>query len=362
MIFFAGCYTDAANPNGLKVLRLDEATGRMDVVAEHEVSNAIYTALSPDGGFLYSCTGTGLRSFAVSDGGRLEKIDDLALGKCVCHVAAMQDGARVVFADYLGGFAGSVAVEKGRFGKVVVHRHHGSGPNLPRQDAAHCHQALPLPDGSGYCVTDLGLDRIFVYPKGDSYSPVREKAASAAVAPPCLGGSIPCSPPPAPGAGPRHLLFHPNGYLAFLVYELGNALSTLRWSRSDGFTLLDTVPTLPPAGSRKNGSGNLAAAIRLSPDGKRAIVSNRGENSLVAFKFNEVTGALSEGARTLLPGNWPRDFIFVNETLALAAMERSGEVHALRYDPQTGLFKTIETLSGLHRPVALLSPPPPLES
>ncbi|MGN0875877.1 MAG: hypothetical protein ACI4TC_01245, partial [Kiritimatiellia bacterium] len=52
-----------------------------------------------------------------------------------------------------------------------------------------------------------------------------------------------------------------------------------------------------------------------------------------------------------------RDFIFVSPTLALVAMERSGEVHVLYYDVATGDFKTIATLGGLFRPVALLCGP-----
>ena len=86
---------------------------------------------------------------------------------------------------------------------------------------------------------------------------------------------------------------------------------------------------------------------------KRVVVSNRGENSLVVFDFDEATGRLSFKTRTLLSGDWPRDFVFVNATLALVAMERSGEVHSLRYDPATGAFTRISTLSGLFRPVAL---------
>ena len=35
------------------------------------------------------------------------------------------------------------------------------------------------------------------------------------------------------------------------------------------------------------------------------------------------------------------------------ALERSGEVHALRYDAETGAFTPLATLGGLYRPVAL---------
>ena len=340
MIVYLGCYTDETHPNGLKALQLDEKSGAMAIVAEYPVSNALYQALSPDGKWLYSCTGEGLDAFRCQASGVgsqdvLDKCDDVKLGNCVCHVAAMPDGKRVVFADYLGGFAGSVAVESDKFGEPVIHRHVGSGPNLPRQNSAHCHQATPLPDGSGYAVCDLGLDEIVEYPSGRVFKTT-----------------------PA-GAGPRHLLFHPNGRLAFLVSELGNLITTLSWSSNEGFRTLDTLSTLENpinlVNPVQNSIGaNLAAAIRFTPDGKRVVDSNRGENSLVVYDFDDSTGRMCFKARTLLPGSWPRDFVFVSSTLALVAMERSGEVHALRYDPDSGTFTRLSTLSGLFRPVALL--------
>ena len=361
MMIFLGCYTDEVHPNGLKTLSLDEATGRMEIVAEYPISNALYQALSPDGKWLYTCTSEGLAVFDVSrrdaETQRKENSDssDMSanalnlktralasaseksefISLCLCHVAAMADGKRVVFADYLGGFAGSVVVEDGKFGEPIIHRHSGSGPNLPRQDKAHCHQALPLPDGSGYAVCDLGLDEIVEYPSGRIFKTT-----------------------PA-GAGPRHLLFHPNGRLAFLVSELGNLITTLSWSPNEGFRTLDTLSTLENpvnlVNPVQNSTGaNLAAAIRFTPDGKRVVVSNRGENSLVVYDFDDSTGRMCFKARTLLPSSWPRDFVFVSSTLALVAMERSGEVHALRYDPDSGAFTRLSTLSGLFRPVALL--------
>jgi len=335
MTIYLGSYTDEAHPNGLKTLSLDKATGCMEVMAEYPVSHAIYQALSSDGNWLYTCTGEGLTIFNCSCRGAEAQSDLLTLGNCVCHVAAMPDGKRVVFADYLGGFAGSVAVEGGKFGEAIIHRHSGSGPNLPRQDKAHCHQALPLPDGFGYAVCDLGLDEIVEYPSGRVF-----KTSPA-------------------GAGPRHLIFHPNGRLAFLVSELGNLITTLSWSPADGFKALDSLSTLenpvnPVNPVLNTDSSRLAAAIRFTPDMKRIVVSNRGENSLVVFDFDEATGRLAFKARTLLSGDWPRDFIFVSPTLALVAMERSGEVHTLRFDAASGGFSILSTLSDLFRPVALL--------
>ena len=90
-LIYLGCYADAQNPLGLKTVELDTATGEMRITSEHRVSNAIYQAVSPDGKTLYSCTGDGLASFQLAaDGSIAERTDEIALGKCVCHVAAMQ--------------------------------------------------------------------------------------------------------------------------------------------------------------------------------------------------------------------------------------------------------------------------------
>ena len=86
---------------------------------------------------------------------------------------------------------------------------------------------------------------------------------------------------------------------------------------------------------------------------KRVVVSNRGENSLAVYDFDSETGRLAFKSRTFLPSSWPRDFIFVSDDIAIVAMERSGEVHLLRYDASTGNFGVIATLGGLFRPVAL---------
>lgn len=327
MTVFIGCYSDAAHPDALKTVRLDPASGRMELLRGYRVSNALYQALSPDGTVLYSCTGEGLASFRLADGD-LTPVDAVALGKSVCHVAVLDGGARVTWAEYLGGEAGTVAVDGGRFGAVTRYRHEGSGPNLPRQASAHCHQALPMPDGARYCVVDLGLDRVVTYPEGRVFPTV-----------------------PA-GAGPRHLLFHPGGRLAFLVSELGNLLSTLRVGEDGDFAYLDTQPTLPAGETGRGPNGDLAAAVRLTPDGRRVVVSNRGEESLVTYDVDAETGRLTLAARTRLPGSWPRDFIFTAPDRALVAMERSGELHALAYDAATGGFTVLATLGGLHRPVA----------
>ena len=314
---------------GVHVLSVNLQSGVVEKIGSRRLNHAVYLAYAPDGRYVYSCSDTGLASFAV-EGSSLSMVDEVPLPGGPCHISAMPDGRRLAWAEYMGGTCGSVEVADGRFAKVVVHRHSGSGPNLPRQAGPHCHQAVLTPDGKGYCVVDLGLDQIVEYPSGRTFH---------------------TSPA---GAGPRHLLFHPNGRLAFLVYEMGNLVSSLSWSPEAGFTLMDTQPTLFGDSVSFESKNNLAAAIRFTPDGKCIVVSNRGENSLVVFDFDEATGKLTFKARTLLSGDWPRDFAFAGDDIVLVAFERSGEVQTLRYDSESGMFAPLVTLGGFYRPLAVL--------
>ena len=325
---FIGCYTTDECPFGLRTVACDPASGALRLLGSYAVPNAIYQALTPDGRFLLSCADGALEAFRV-DAAALVRTDRLALGTpSVCHVSVMPDGSRICWADYLAPEAGSVGFRDGRFlpTSLVRHRHAGSGPNLPRQAAAHCHQAVPLPDGSGYAVVDLGQDRIFTYPAGTSVA------------------TLP------PGAGPRHLVFHPNGRHVLLVSELANLVSSYRREADGALTLVAQRSLL----SEDWRGASIAAAIRLSDDGRRVFASTRGHDSISTFDFDPTSGDLAPVATTKMPGQRPRDFAFLPGTdLALVALETSGTVVSLRYDARTGGFTPLAELAGFHRPVAV---------
>ena len=329
MTAYIGCYTDAAHPFGLCAVEVDPRTGRMEQVQAVRAEDAIYQCLVPGGDILVSCVRGGLAAFRREADG-LAVSDRLDLGaECVCHASALADGTTVCWADYLAGEAGSVRIENGCFDRtsVVRHKHAGSGPNLPRQASAHCHQAIPLPEGRGYCVVDLGLDRLSIYPSGRHFPTVPE------------------------GAGPRHLVFHPGGGFAFLASELGNLVSCYRFSEERGFEFVSAASTLP-AGWKGESA---IAAIRMSGDGSRVFVSNRGHDSIAAFDFIASEGRLEPQMFSPLPGSWPRDFAFLaGEDMALVALERSGCVIACRYEEASGRFDPVQRLDGLYRPSSVL--------
>lgn len=334
IVLYIGCYTTPEKPNGLNVVDFDCATGKMKLVESYAVDNPLYFAKSSDGKFLYANEADGLGSFAIGKDGRLTHLDRVRFGaKAMCHLAMMPGDETIAWAAYTSGEAGLVNVKDGRFMSEVRHdRHEGHGPD-PRQASAHCHAAVPTPDGRHYVVADLGLDALVTYSAEDPGAP----------------GTVFKTEPA--GAGPRHVVFHPDGRHAFVVFELGSRIASYSWSEADGFAMLDSRPTLPEGWHGLNQD----AAIRFTPDGRRIVVSNRGYDSLTVFDFDPATGKLAFAARSVLPGSWPRDFRFIPGTdFAVVTMERSGTLLTVRYDARTGIFTPVDTLHGLHRPVAVL--------
>lgn len=329
MVAYVGCYTDDMNPNGIHVADVDPCTGEMGLLSSVRLPNAIYQAITPDRRFLVSCEQGGLAAFRIV-GDDLVLSDRLPLcGQCLCHVSVMPNGSRVCWADYLAGEAGSVGFDEGRFEQesLMRHRHDGSGPNLPRQATAHCHQAIPLPNGSGYVVVDLGLDRLSVYPNGWHSQTVLA------------------------GAGPRHLAFHPNGRFAFVASELGNLLSAYRLDEGHLFSLLSSVATLPEGWM----GASSAAAVRVSEDGSKVYVSNRGHDSIAAFGFDQSSGMLEPLSFSPMPGKTPRDFVFLlGDRMALAVLEQSGSLVSLSCDSATGRLIPLHRIDGLYRPSSVV--------
>ena len=335
MILYIGCYTTPEKPNGLHLVDFDCTTGRMKIVESYRVENPLYLAKSADGRYLYTNEGSGLGSFAIDAKGRFRHVDSVQFGaSAMCHLALMSDDEMIAWAAYTSGEAGLINVKDGHFLSEVRHDHHeGYGPD-PRQSKPHCHAAVPTPDGKHYTVVDLGIDSLVTYSAED---------------PGAAGVAFKTEPA---GAGPRHLIFHPDGRHAFVVFELGSRIALFDWDDEKGFRQLDSCSTLPADWKGLNQD----AAIRFTPDGTRVVVSNRGYDSLTVFDFDLKTGKLAFKARSVLPGSWPRDFIFIPGTdFAVVTMERSGTLLTVRYDTATGVFTPVDTLHGLNRPVAVLA-------
>lgn len=310
---------------GIHVLSVDDVTGEIvPVDFAGNLSNTLWLTLSQDVSHLYAARDGGIAVFDV-DGGHLKEKAYYEIGHTQpCHMSLSGDGDRLYFAEYSDSVCGIVDLASGNVSSVELS---GGGPNLPRQEKSHAHCAVETPDGKHLCVVDLGSDAVLLF------DPVTLEPHGKVVT--------------VPGAGPRHLVFHPCGRFAFLVYELGNVITSFRYSEGV-FSPIETLPLLP-----LNFTGHSqAAALKISSDGRRLFATNRGHDSVVTFDFDPDTERLTLAAMSPLCGSWPRDFTLLpGERIALACLERAGEVRAFSYDKDTGCFSPLPHVFRTHRPV-----------
>ena len=217
----------------------------------------------------------------------------------------------------------------GSLGAVTsVQTHSGSGPTR-RQASPHAHGVEVDPSHRFLLAPDLGADKVFIY---------HIDAGSHQLSP--------AEPPFAavpPGSGPRHTAFHPGGRFVFLSTELTAEVRSYSWnSRPGRMQLVQTLSTLPPDFNGQKSGGELV----VSRDGRYVYVSNRGEDTIVAFAVNARTGELHEVQRIGSQGKVPWSFAFdPSGRWLLVANETSSNVAVFQVNPATGaLTATSESL------------------
>ena len=347
---FVGTYTQSGS-QGIYSYHFDAAAGKLEQQAlAAETRNPTFLAFSPNRKFLYAVNeianyeGTkdgSLTAFAIEESGALRKLNTVSSGGGgPCHIAVDHTGHCLFAANYGTGSASSFLIETdGSIGKMAsFFQHKGHGPNPHRQEGPHAHAPLVSPDNRFVLVHDLGLDRIVVY-RLDPHT-----------------AKLTLNNPPywesKPGAGPRHMVFHPNGKWAYSGNEMGNTVDVLAWTAANGS--LKTVQTLPTLAADFKGSSTVAEVV-LDHAGKFLYVSNRGEDTVALFAIDGQHGTLTPVDRTPTGGKVPRHFtIDPSGKWLLAANQDSNNIVVFRRDPSSGRLTANGQESSVGAPVCVL--------
>ncbi len=355
-LLFIGTYTGPQS-RGIHAARFDDTTGALTIVGlAAETPNPSFLEASRDGRFVFAVNETGsylgqqsgsVTSFAVEYGrGGLSLLKPLSVqptqGADPCHLALDRTGRYLAVANYSGGsYAVFPVGTDGRLAPATdLLTNAGAGPNEERQQGPHGHQVVFDAANRFLLAVDLGIDRVLVY------------AFDAKT-----GRATPHVPPSAaatPGAGPRHLAFHPTGRFAFVINELNSTIATLAWSAQAGtltpVASISTLPTPAPA-------GNSTAEIAVHPTGRFVYGSNRGHDSLAVFRV-AADGRLSLVEHEATRGRTPRNFaIDPTGRWLLAANQGSNTIAVFRIDQQTGALEAVGPLASVGAPVSLLFMP-----
>ncbi len=319
---------------GIYIYRMDQMSGVMELVGKTTgVTNPSYLAFDPAQRFLYAVnelktyenqpTGT-VSAFAVDPKtGRLEFLNKrLTHGTDPCHVHVDKKRKYVFVANFMSGSVCVLPVlADGSLGEASDFiQHQGSGIDPARQKGPHAHSVTLDKVGRFAFVPDLGLDKLMVY----RFDPKR--------------GMLEANEVPwvkmKPGAGPRHVAFHPGGRFAFLINELDSTLASLSYDGRKGtFKVLQIVPTLPEG---YHGESD-CADVQVCPSGAFVYGSNRGHDSIVIYRINQRTGRLTYGGHEPTRGKTPRSFeIDPAGRFLLVANQDSDTVVTFRIEPRTG--------------------------
>lgn len=196
----------------------------------------------------------------------------------------------------------------------------GTGVHPQRQKGPHSHAINVSPDNRFVFVTDLGLDKVFIY-RFDAEKGKLSPANPAFVALP-------------PGSGPRLFVFHPGGKFLYVVNELQSTLTTFAYS-SGSLKVLQTVSTLPPEFKGTNS----ASTLQVHPNGKYLYASNRGADSIVVYSIGPdgtLTFVKSIPSNGKTPGNFVID---PSGNWLLVANQGSDALVIFRIDTKSGLLE-----------------------
>lgn len=357
MWVYVGTYTTKTS-KGIYLCNLDVATGRLGLVGvAAETARPSFVAIHPSQRFLFAVgevadfqgkkTGA-ISAFAIDPAdGKLTLLNQQpSHGAGPCYVGIDRTGKWALVANYS---AGSIACfpigDDGRLGEATAAiQHQGSSVNPKRQQGPHAHSIYVDPTNRFVFTCDLGLDKVMIY---------RFDSATGH-----LSAHDPAFASITPGAGPRHIAFHPTGRFVYVINEMGQTVTAFRYDADRGaLETLQTISTVPEGYQNPN---NSTAEVQVHPSGKFLYGSNRGHDSIAIFTIDQETGRLTAAGHQASGGKTPRNFgIDPSGTWLLAAHQDSDDIFVLRIDPQTGSLTPTGQSVNISMPVCVKMMPAP---
>ena len=361
-----GLPAGGSNSKGIYVSRFNPATGdvsKPELAAE--VINPAYLAVHPNHRFLYVATEDPLSlgpdfdhesyvsAFAIDSAtGKLHLLNTLPSGgTSTCYLSVDQTGHYVLMANF---GSSSVTVlrirEDGSLAEQTAFmKHIGHGKDPSFQSKAHPHSIDVSPDNRFAVVSDLGVDKVFVY---------HFNAATGALSP-----DNPAFVEAEAGGGPRHFVFDAAGKFGYALHEMSGFVTVMSWDATTGtFTKVQDAKTLKPDFIGSNDS----AEIAIHPNGKFLYESNRrfrgpemwGPDSIGVFAIDPMTGTLTEIEQVAPGGTMPRQFaIDPTGGYLFAANELTGNVVLFRINGTTGRLSPTKTELKIDVPVCIVFVP-----
>lgn len=316
-------YVSSSESREIHVLRMDASTGALALLEVVTVPGTgastrgnMPLAISPDRRTLYAHVRAApaypTSAYAIdAQTGRLTWVQTTDLPAPMAYLSTSHDGQFLFGASYDDAL---MTVHRiGRDGLIVT----PALQALATPPKAHCVRQSPW--SPTVYLTSVTGEVILSY----RFDPFR-------------GRLEPASPPSVatpPGAGPRHIDFHPTLERVYCVNEHDGSMGVYRVDRETGALEQLQKETLVPPDFTGNALG---ADIHVTPDGRWVYASVRKTDTLTVFELDPVSGhAKRAGAFGVEP--YPRGFaIDPQGRFLLCAGQTSHALAVYRIDPARG--------------------------
>lgn len=340
----------ANRPEGVGVFSVGAGMGDLKLIQTVPSDNPSWVTMHPSEDFLYVSNETwdyeggelgSLEAYAIDDEtGELTLINRVSTGSIPAQIVVSPGGDYLAVAGYVSGTYELFPIgEDGSLGEASsVLQQEGSGPH-ERQEAPHCHAVAFDPSGNYIAGADLGTDwvKVFTYADGELVE------VSAAMV--------------AEGSGPRHVAFHPDGEVLYVINELTAAITSFAFDPESGALgdILQTISTVPQGFPAHKST----AEILVHPSGQFLYSSNRKfedhplADAIVAYSIDEhghlrLIGYTTEGI------GFPRGFAIDPTGIWLYAMgQKSDQIVQYHIDPHTGALTATGNVTTAMVPVSM---------
>jgi 6-phosphogluconolactonase len=327
---------------GIYAYEFDSATGELKQTGlAVEAPGPTFFALSPNKKYVYSVNEgrpATVSSFSFDRKNAkmqlINKVDTKGGGPT--HIAVDHTGRCVFAANYGGGSVVSFQVTgEGHLSDAVSFFQY---PPAGEKKRSHAHRVTLSPDNRFLLVNDLGLDVIHIY---------RLDAATAKL--------TPHDPPEwkaEPGYGPRALVFHPNGKIAYCVNELKPRVNVLAWDKTKGtLTTVQDVALVPEGYTGASAPADIVFDKKM----RFAYVPSRLDDFMATFTVSPQTGKLTFLEKTSCGGKRPRHLALdPTDRWLLIANQDTNTISVFPRDRKTGRLSNTGKDFPLDRPECLI--------
>ncbi|WP_262139053.1 lactonase family protein [Pseudomonas sp. Marseille-Q5117] len=325
--------------------RLDQNNGALTLIEQVQAGDQVNPmALTPDGKVLFAALR--VKPFQVlgyridSKSGHLTKFTQAPLAESMAYLSTDRKGRYLLAASY---GADTLSVQK------IGEDHQPSANILRYPTGLHAHSIRTEPSNRFAYAGNLGTDKVLQYrldAKTGELSPIGNGSVS-----------VPDN------TGPRHLAFSPNGKFLYVVGEMSGTVTAFSIDDASGaLTQIAVANGIPERlklaqGEVRDARNNdlkddptpriWAADLRMSPDGKLLLMSERTSSSVSAFTVDPATGGLKFFDNYSVQEQQPRNIAFSPDGhWLLVTGEKSAKVGTYAVSKDGALKRVGEAASG----------------